>query len=122
MHRDYAQFPYDENGNTLWQMYRDGDDFSQPHELEFLLTFNDQTTAERCALALLREAQKLSLIVNPDIATEWLLTIYIDLYPNYHDIIQLEQWMLDFAPRADACYQGWSCMTYVLDDEVDGYS
>ena len=35
MTRDYQQFPDDENGDVLWQMYEDGNDLSDLHEVEF---------------------------------------------------------------------------------------
>ena len=35
MARDYDKFPDDENGHVLWQMYQDGDDLQDDHEIEF---------------------------------------------------------------------------------------
>ena len=122
MARDYVLFPNDENGNTLWHMYRDGDDLSQPHEIEFMLSFQEQIAAERCALTLLRQQQKISVVPDPEHASEWLLTLYITLYPNYIEITELEQWLHDVAASMGASYQGWGCIAYVFDDEVDGHS
>lgn len=39
MTRDYQQFPDDENGDVLWQMYEDGNDLSDLHEVEFSIVF-----------------------------------------------------------------------------------
>ena len=61
MSRDYNQFPDDENGNVLWQMHQDGDDLQEAHEIEFSIAFADEAQADRCALHLLKEEQKISL-------------------------------------------------------------
>lgn len=122
MSRDYQKFPDDDNGNTLWQMHQDGDDFSEPHEIEFSLGFSDEITAERCALYLLHEEQKISLVPNPEQANELILTIYISLQPNHADIVDLEAWLNKIATDFKAEYRGWGCMAYVFDDEVDGHS
>ena len=60
MSRDYQQFPDDENGNVLWQMFQDGDDLTEAHEIEFSIAFNEESQADRCALHLLKEEQKIS--------------------------------------------------------------
>ena len=61
MSRDYQQFPDDDNGNVLWQMAEDGDDLTVAHEIEYSISFKSQETAEKCALFLLQEEQKISL-------------------------------------------------------------
>jgi hypothetical protein len=61
MTRDYDQFPDNDNGNVLWQMVEDGNDLSEPHEVEFSVVFEKQEQAEKCALHLLHQEQKISL-------------------------------------------------------------
>ena len=61
MTRDYEQFPDDDNGNVLWQMHEDGDDLTETHEIEYSIAFTTQEQAEKCALYLLAEEQKISL-------------------------------------------------------------
>lgn len=46
MTRDYEQFPDDDNGNVLWQMHEDGDDLTEPHEIEYSIAFTTQEQAE----------------------------------------------------------------------------
>lgn len=58
MTRDYELYPDDDNGNVLWQMAEDGDDLSEPHEIEYSIAFQEQSQAEKCALYLLQEEQK----------------------------------------------------------------
>ena len=61
MSRDFDKFPDDENGNVLWQMAEDGDDLIEAHEIEYSIAFQSQELAEKCALYLLKEEQKISL-------------------------------------------------------------
>mgnify|MGYP000993851079 FL=1 len=120
MSRDYNQFPDDENGNVLWQMHQDGDDLQEAHEIEFSLVFNDEEQADRCALYLLKEEQKISLFQDEESATlEWIITIYVYMEPTYEDIVDLEQWFSKIAAEFQGEYDGWGCMAYVYDDELD---
>ena len=123
MYRDYQKFPDDDNGNILWQMYQDGDDLSDIHEIEFSLTFNDQTKSESAALHLLREEQKISLFLDQELQpAEWRLIVYIDMSPDYQEIVDLEEWFSKIATDFAGEYDGWGCMAYVFDDEIDGTS
>ncbi|MCU4615053.1 ribonuclease E inhibitor RraB [Acinetobacter lwoffii] len=120
MSRDYNQFPDDENGNVLWQMHQDGDDLQEAHEIEFLIAFADEAQADRCALHLLKEEQKISLFQDEDSDTlEWIITIYVYMEPAYEDIVDLEQWFSKIAAQFQGEYDGWGCMAYVYDDELD---
>ena len=120
MSRDYNQFPDDENGNVLWQMHQDGDDLQEAHEIEISIAFADEAQADRCALHLLKEEQKISLFQDEDSDTlEWIITIYVYMEPAYEDIVDLEQWFSKIAAQFQGEYDGWGCMAYVYDDELD---
>ena len=120
MSRDYNQFPDDENGNVLWQMHQDGDDLQEAHEIEFSIVFADEAQADRCALHLLKEEQKISLFQDEESDTlEWIITIYVYMEPAYEDIVDLEQWFSKIAAQFQGEYDGWGCMAYVYDDELD---
>ena len=123
MYRDYQKFPDDDNGNILWQMYQDGDDLSEVHEIEFSLTFNEQALAERAALHLLREEQKITLGLDQDLQPpQWRVTLFIDMPPNYQEIVDLEEWLGQIAQDFSGEYDGWGCMAYVFDDQINGTS
>jgi regulator of RNase E activity RraB len=123
MYRDYQKFPDDDNGNVLWQMYQDGDDLSEVHEIEFSLTFNEQDRAEKAALHLLREEQKINLVLEQDLQpAQWRVTLFIYMTPNYQEIVDFEEWLSHIADDFLGEYDGWGCMAYVFDDEVDGTS
>lgn len=118
MSRDYQQFPDDDNGNVLWQMAEDGDDLTVAHEIEYSIAFKSQEIAEKCALFLLAEEQKISLFQDEE-NNEWFITIYVYMEPDYSDIVDLEEWFTKIAKDYNGEYDGWGCMAYVYDDEED---
>ncbi|QIO08086.1 ribonuclease E inhibitor RraB [Acinetobacter lanii] len=118
MTRDFEQFPDDDNGNVLWQMHEDGDDLTEAHEIEYSIAFNSKEQAEKCALYLLQEEQKISLFIDEEAAQpEWVITIYVYMEPEYSDIVDLEEWFTKIAEQHGGEYDGWGCMAYVYDDE-----
>ena len=120
MSRDFQQFPEDDNGNVLWQMAQDGDDLTVAHEIEYSIAFKEQELAEKCALYLLQEEQKISLFVDED-TNEWFITIYVYMEPDYSDIVDLEEWFSKIATQFEGEYDGWGCMAYVSDDEEEDF-
>ena len=118
MTRNFEQFPDDDNGNVLWQMAEDGDDLTEAHEIEFSIAFQTEEQAEKCALYLLKEEQKISMFEDDDSDTaEWVITIYVYMEPEYLDIVDLEEWFGKIAEQHGGEYDGWGCMAYVYDDE-----
>lgn len=118
MSRDFDKFPDDENGNVLWQMAEDGDDLIEAHEIEYSIAFQSQELAEQCALYLLKEEQKISLFEDEEGDTsEWIITVYVYMEPEYSDIVDLEEWFTKIAEQHSGEYDGWGCMAYVYDDE-----
>ncbi|AOA57519.1 ribonuclease E inhibitor RraB [Acinetobacter larvae] len=124
LERNDLQFPADENGELLWQMYLDGNDLSEVHQIEFSLLFTDQKKLEQCALFLLHEEQKLAFFeddVQPEL---WVLTVFVDMVPDHEDITALEQWFIGIAAQHGAEYDGWGCVGYIyeFDQDEDEYS
>lgn len=118
MTRDFKLFPEDDNGDVLWQMHQDGDDLTEAHEIEYSIAFTDQDKAEKCALFLLQEEQKISLFVDEESdLKEWIVTIYVYMEPEYSDIVDLEEWFTKIAEQYEGEYDGWGCMAYVYDED-----
>lgn len=116
--RDLELFPNDDNGDVLWQMAQDGDDLTEAHEIEYSIAFKSQQAAEKCALFLLNEEQKISLFIDEEAeSNEWIITIYVYMEPEYSDIVDLEEWFTKIANDHGGEYDGWGCMAYVYDDE-----
>ena len=74
----------------------------------------------RLTLSILQEEQKITLFVDEDNdVSEWIITIYVYMEPEYSDIVDLEQWFTKIAEQFGGEYDGWGCMAYVYDDEED---
>lgn len=41
------------------------------------------------------------------------------MIPDYVDILDLEEWVMNVAEQFGGEYDGWGCMAYVYDDEED---
>ena len=122
MTRNFEQFPDDATGNLLWQMPDDGNVLTEIHEIEFSMYFKDQATAEKCAMHLLLDEQKISLYLDEEVQpNEWVITAYVNLIPEHEDIVDLEEWFTKIAEQFAGEYDGWGCTTYVydLDEEED---
>ena len=118
MTRNYELYPDDDNGNVLWQMHTDGDDLTEPHEIEYSIAFKSEEQADQCALYLLKEEQKTSLFEDTEGESwEWIITIYVYMEPEHSDIVDLEEWFTKIAEQHGGEYDGWGCMAYVYDDE-----
>ena len=118
MTRNYELYPDDDNGNVLWQMHTDGDDLTEPHEIEYSLAFKSEEQADQCALYLLKEEQKISIFEDTEgESSEWIITIYVYMEPEHSDIVDLEEWFTKIAEQHGVEYDGWGCMAYVYDDE-----
>ena len=93
MTRDLELFPENDNGNVLWQMVEDGNDLSEPHEVEFSIIFEKQEQAEKCALSLLHQEQKISLYQeeeHSDGSDMWVLNIHVNMMLEYEDIAAVD--------------------------------
>lgn len=118
MTRNYELYPDDDNGNVLWQMHTDGDDLTEPHEIEYSLAFKSEEQVDQCALYLLKEEQKISIFEDTEgESSEWIITIYVYMEPEHSDIVDLEEWFTKIAEQHGGEYDGWGCMAYVYDDE-----
>ena len=118
MSRNYELFPDDDNGNVLWQMYEDGNDLTDLHEIEFSIVFTTQEQADKCALHLLHEEQKVSLFqeeVKNDGSDLWVLNVHVNMIPEYQDVQDLEEWFVKIAEMFQGEYDGWGCLSYLYD-------
>ncbi len=122
MTRDYEHYPDNDNGNLLWEMYEDGDDLTEPHEIEFSIVFETLEQAEKCALHLLQQEQKISLFQeDPEESGSnlWVLNAHVTMIPEYEDIEDLEEWFTRIATEFNGEYDGWGCMTYLYDTDEE---
>lgn len=50
---------------------------------------------------------------------EWVITIFVNMEPEYSDIVDLEQWYASIAEKFQGEYDGWGCMAYVFEEESE---
>ena len=99
-------------------MQEDGSDLTEPHEVEYSIAFEKQDQAEKCAIYLLLEEQKISMYLDEETDPNfWILSVHINMELDYADINDLEEWFTKIAHQFGGEYDGWGCMTYVYDDE-----
>lgn len=99
-------------------MYEDGNDLTDLHEIEFSIVFTTQDQAEKCALHLLHEEQKISLFqeeVKNDGSDLWVLNVHVNMIPEYQDVQDLEEWFVKIAEMFQGEYDGWGCLSYLYD-------
>lgn len=88
-------------------------------KLNFQLHFKIKN-AEQCALYLLYQEQKVSLFQDDSVEpNEWVITIFVNMEPEYSDIVDLEQWFASIAEKFQGEYDGWGCMAYVFEEESE---
>lgn len=89
-------------------------------KLNFQLHFKIKKNAEQCALYLLYQEQKVSLFQDDSVEpNEWVITIFVNMEPEYSDIVDLEQWFASIAEKFQGEYDGWGCMAYVFEEESE---
>src|SRR6188508_2128722 len=85
-------FPNDENGNVLRGMHEDGDDMSQPRDIDFTVVLPNSDAVQEFGsrfynLGLQVKAKKSGTV--PELP--WDVTVTVNMLPNYEDITAFEQ-------------------------------
>jgi len=110
MERDKTKFPDDDNGDALWNMFKNGDNLSTIREMKFSVVFTTEEDALIFGETLLFNRQKLSLSdyeENTDYPYE--ITVYIDMEPTHENITDFENLLEKYATKNDGYNDGWGC-------------
>lgn len=108
--RDPERFPADDNGDVLWRMRCHGDDLSRPREIEFFVIFPQEDAALRFAVALLREAWKVSMSpYEHEDGFSWQVGVYPVLEPTHAKIDGFEKMLEARAADLGGRNNGWGC-------------
>ncbi len=103
------QFPNDENGQLLQQMYNAGDDITQPRIVDFCFVFTDR---ER-ALAFVTDVNDKNIESCLSWYGEksmWQVIIKQDMAPEYERITVTESALAAKAQKVGGKADGWGCM------------
>ncbi len=111
MSRDFAQFPNDENGDTLWRMASAGDDLAKPREIEFFAVFRSEKLAIDFGCHLLRKRQKVQLMPpGEDVEPAWTIKACPTMVPTHAGITRYENAFIADAKKFEGRPEGWGCM------------
>lgn len=104
-----AMLPDDENGAVLRQMLEDGDDLTQPRDIDFLLVFGEQAQAEAFAAGA-AELPDLR-IAAPELDDEgiWVVAATRHMPASHAAITALEQKLATLADSFGGYPDGWAC-------------
>lgn len=112
MHRDFSDFPDDENGNILWGMAKDGDKLQVPREVNFSVVFPSEQSAMTFAVHLLRNGQKVSCSeYDGKKGFSWQVEAHPVMAATYENISGYEQLLGDDAKSLGGINDGWGCFS-----------
>lgn len=112
MERNLALFPEDESGNMLWQLLQEGDDLTEPREIEFSVIFPSQELALKFGHILLENNQKLSFChYNGDEEYPWEITAYPEMPATYENIEAYIELLKVSSGPLNGKFDGWFCVS-----------
>jgi hypothetical protein len=112
MDRDFAKYPKDDNGELLWRLIENGDDFSISRDIDFSLDFDTEQAALECGMFLFKNEYKVQLDppLEENPGSPWTVTVIPYMAPNYADISHLESYLKDVAKHFGGDCTGWGCV------------
>ncbi|CAA9305976.1 MAG: hypothetical protein AVDCRST_MAG71-393 [uncultured Lysobacter sp.] len=105
-----AMIPDDDNGDVLRQMLDDGDDLTQPRDIDFFHVFADE--AQAAAFARQVAAREDVKIAAPEADEEgvWQVAVTTHMPALHSAITALEQELAGIAQGHGGFPDGWACM------------
>lgn len=103
-------FPDDENGNVLRGMQENGDDLSQPRDIDFTVVLPDSDAVQEFGsyfynLGLQVKAKKNNTIPS----LPWDVVVTVNMLPTYNEITAFEQKLEKVAMPLGGRNDGWGC-------------
>lgn len=112
MSRDFTLYPEDENGDVLWKMLQDGDDLSEPREVDFTLIFPTEDVAIAFAVHLLKNDQKVSFSAyEGNEEFPWQVSVHPLMLPTHRNVSGFEGLLSTEAVPFSGRVDGWGCMS-----------
>jgi hypothetical protein len=103
-------FPDDENGNVLRRMYEDGDDLSQPRDIDFTVVLPDSDAVQEFGSYFYHHGLQVKAKKNNTVPElPWGVVVTINMLPSYDDITAFEQKLEKVAVPLGGRNDGWSC-------------
>ncbi len=108
MKRNPKIFPLDENGDVIWQMYKNGDDLSKVRKFDFSVLFPTEDAASQFSLQVLKSNQK-PKCYKPDNDDDlnWEVNVSPIMLPTYQNITSFEKKLAEDAAKFGGRNDGW---------------
>jgi hypothetical protein len=103
-------YPNDENGNVLRGMHEDGDDMSQPRDIDFTVVLPSSDAVQEFgnyfySRGLAVKAKKSDMVAE----LPWDVVVTVNMLPTYEDIKIFEEKLEKVAVPLGGRSDGWSC-------------
>ena len=107
---DIPDFPNDENGNVLRGMHEDGDDMSQPRDIDFTVVLPNSDVVQEFGnyfynLGLQVKVKKTDTV--PELP--WDVVVTVNMLPTHDGITVFEEKLEKVAAPLGGRNDGWSC-------------
>jgi hypothetical protein len=107
-----VEFPNDDNGDVLRRLQEDGDDLSQPRDIDFTVVFPEETAAHAFAdeirlLGYRVEVERTGTAEN----LPWDARIVRNVVPAHEAISEFELRLEQAASQRGGCNDGWGCFS-----------
>ena len=102
--------PNDYNGDVLRRLEAQGDDLSQPRDVDFNVVFPDEARASDFAHRFRREGYRATVrFENVREAHPWEVLVVKNMVPTHAGITDFERDLQDAADALDGYNDGWGC-------------
>lgn len=111
MKRDTNLFPEDANGDALWEMKNNGDNLTNPREIEFAILFSNEDEALKFAETLLINRQKILLADSEENdAYPFEIVVFVYMEASYDEITAYQELLEMHATKYNGIGDGWGCL------------
>jgi hypothetical protein len=109
----------EENENVLRRMRSEGDDLTQPRNVDFAVVFPDELSAQAFADQLHRTEFSIS-VEKRDVAEglPWDVVVTKNMVPENEDITEFEEFLADLAIQFGGRNDGWGCFNLVSEKNI----
>jgi hypothetical protein len=109
----------EENAEVLQRMRAEGDDLTQPRDIDFSVVFADELSAKAFADQLDRVEVSVS-VEQSDVAEglPWDVTVTKKMLPENEVIAEFEEFLADVATGYGGRNDGWGCFNVVSEKNI----
>ena len=102
-------FPNDEDGQALKMLYKQGVDFKEPQNIDFVVAVPDKKNG-KAVLETLRSHGFNCELEQDEETEEWTCYCFITMLLNYEEIIDIQKRFDELSKPYDGYTEGWGLM------------